>query len=67
MAQKATVIPFNSCNGGYPQNINATFNDEAYDIITFNQTGQKVPAPYTCTVAPAKRRQLQPGSDAFCR
>ena len=48
---KATVIPFNSCNGGYPQNINATFNDEAYDIITFNQTGQKVPAPYTCTVA----------------
>ncbi|MBK7341928.1 MAG: hypothetical protein IPJ06_01735 [Saprospiraceae bacterium] len=45
------MIPFNSCNGGYPQNIDATFNDEAYDIITFNSTNQKVPAPYTCTVA----------------
>ncbi|MCF8239321.1 MAG: T9SS type A sorting domain-containing protein, partial [Saprospiraceae bacterium] len=50
---KATVIPFNSCAGtnGYPANINATLNDEAYNIAVFNSTNQKVPAPYTCTTA----------------
>jgi len=48
---KAQVLTGNACSGQpvqFPSDIDVTFNDEAYDIATFNATGQKVPAAFSC-------------------
>ena len=51
----STIFTANSCPGAYGQDILATFNDQAYDIATWNATynaqyksGVKAPAPFTC-------------------
>ncbi len=52
---KATLFTTNSCPGSYGINIDATFNDEAFDIAYWNSTynsqyksGVKIPANFTC-------------------
>ena len=44
-----TVLYPNEFPGCYGENINNTFNDQAYDIDYFNATGVKIPACAVCT------------------
>jgi hypothetical protein len=49
---KATVLTADAClpqNVPFGENIAVTFNDQAYDIAWFNQTGVRRPAEFTCT------------------
>jgi subtilisin-like proprotein convertase family protein len=51
---KATVLNGNACAAqsvNIARNIRVTFNDHAYDIAFFNQTGVRNPALFTCTQA----------------
>ncbi len=53
MGKKATVLSQNGCppptKSWYPMDIQVTFNDEAYDLDYFNQTGEKIAAAFTCS------------------
>jgi subtilisin-like proprotein convertase family protein len=54
LGRKAEVLTANGCANQpvqFPSNINVTFNDQAYDINVFNQTGQRQPATFRCTNA----------------
>lgn len=51
---KATVLNGNACSAQsvqIAQDLRVTFNDQAYDIAFFNQTGVRIPAPFSCIQA----------------
>jgi len=68
--RKAEVLRVSSCHGQpvqFPKNINVTFNDQAYDINVYNQTGQRIPATRRCTnalpsIGAYNYGQMKPGS-----
>ncbi|MCF8239320.1 MAG: HYR domain-containing protein [Saprospiraceae bacterium] len=72
LGKKATVMSQNACppptKSWYPMDIQVTFNDEAYDLDEYAQTGIKIPAPFTCltylpNIGSYNQGQMQPQDD----
>ncbi len=72
LGKKATVLSPNGCppptKSWYPMDIQVTFNDDAYDIDHYTQTGLKKAAPFTCltylpNIGSYNQGQMQPQDD----